>query len=109
MVLYSTDCSSVMCVLRTYVLVYDALIQGYSTNFNEGPVGEVWYFLRSSLVELLICNDKNETIITGTYRKIVGFSAAKQVITFFFLEIAPFVGGTAPNCSRYEADPVAHN
>ena len=26
------------------------LEQGYSTNFNEGPVGEVWYFLRSSRI-----------------------------------------------------------
>ena len=48
--------------------------RGYSTSFNEGPVGEVQYLLRSSPGELCIC------------RKIVGFSTAKQMATFFFLE-----------------------
>ena len=51
-----------------YVLVG----QGYSTNFNEGPVGEVQYVLRSSPVELLIC------------RKIVEIRQPNRWWPFFF-------------------------
>ena len=57
----------------TYILAFsNSIDQGYSTSFNEGPVGQVQYLPRSSPVELFIC------------RKIVGFSAAKQMATFGF-------------------------
>ena len=47
------------------------LYRSYSTNFK---VHLEKFSTSRGPVEFLICNDKNETIITSKYRKILGFS-----------------------------------